>query len=269
MAVVEIEVKEDGSFGTLPEPVQKFLDAKYNEAFGKGAEKAAKDAQKQIEEAVRKARDEAKRDGADPAAIEKAKNLESELSKLREEEAKREKNFEEAQRLRDERYAKDLAEREAAAAERDAAAQAAIEKREARIRSSVTTDIKAETVKAGAREGSVDEVSELLAKYVDLDEDFAPVVKAELFRQKFAESKLGEDGKAVSIEGLVAEYLALKPHHKAAPAGRGGNARNGHSLSGTPPSKTSELDARLEDVKTNPTMANVENYIEKMLETAR
>ena len=41
MAVLEVPLNEDGTIGTLPEPLQKLIDARYSEAFGKGAAKAA------------------------------------------------------------------------------------------------------------------------------------------------------------------------------------------------------------------------------------
>lgn len=271
MATLEIEIKDDGTVGTLPEPLQKLMDARFNEAFGKGAEKAAKEAKAQIEDAVKKAREEerAAKGGNDPAATEKAKALEVEISKLREEEAKREKNFEEAQRLRDERYAKELAEREKKFEDERTDVKSALEKRDARLRQNVQTDIKSEAVRAGARSESIDEVCELLERYVGLDDDLLPVVKADAFRARFTESKLGEDGKPVSIEGLVEEYLSIKTHHRAAPQGRGGGAPGGRSLQGGPKSKTTELDGRLEAVKADPTMANVDNFVEEMLRAAR
>lgn len=269
MATLEIELNDDGSVGTLPPELQKFMDAKINQAFGKGAEKAAKEAQAQVEDAVKRAREEERRSGGDPAAVEKVKNLETELSKLREEEALRTKNYEEAQRLRDERYAKDMAERDKRTAEVEAASKSEIERREARLRQNIRTDIKAEAVKAGTRDASIDEVSKLLKDFVGLNDDFDPVVNAEAFRAEFSESKLGEDGQPVSIEGLVAEYLALKPHHKNPVTGKGGGARGGYSTSGTAvTTKNGELANALQAVQDNPTIDNVADAFRRMSKTA-
>lgn len=256
MAKVEIEIGDDGTIGTLPEPVQKFFTAKFNEAFGKGAEKTALEARGQIEAAAKALAEEKAKHASDPASVEKVKSLELELSKMREAEAVREKNFEEAQKVRDERYAKELAERDKKLADEQQMTKAEIEKRDARLRANVETDIKAEAIKAGVRDASLDEVCEILAKFVGLDADFRPTVQADPFRQRFTESKLGADGKPVAIESLVAEYLALKPHHKAPVKGTGPAARGGASISGTNvKTKDSDFAAALDAAADNPSVA--------------
>lgn len=268
VAKVEIEIAEDGTIGTLPEPVQKFFTAKFNEAFGKGAEKTALEAKAQIDAATKALAEEKAKHNSDPASVEKVKTLELELSKMREAEAIREKNFEEAQKVRDERYAKELADRDKRAAESESLTKAEIEKRDARLRANVETDIKAEAIRAGVREASLDEVCELLAKYVLLDADFRPAVQAEVFRQRFSESKLGADGKPVAIESLVAEYLALKPHHKnpvkgTGPAGRGGASINGgHAAKG----KDAEFAAAIDAVSEAPTIHAAASIIGRIRE---
>lgn len=267
MAKVEIEIDDaTGAIGTLPEPVQKMFDSKFKEAFGKGAEKSAKEAQAQIAAEVAKARAEVLAIGGDPAAAEKVKNLEQELSKRQEADALRDKNFEEAQRLRDERHAKERAELEKKAQEVSELSQAEIAKRDARLRANVRTDIKAEAVKANTRDASIEEVCELLEKFVGLDDDLQPIVKADEFRKRFTESKLGEDGKAVSIEGLVAEYLAMKPHHKAPVSGKGGGARGGFSISGTGAArgKDAEFEAAMDAVAERPTIASAAAVIGRL-----
>jgi hypothetical protein len=267
MPTVEIEINDNGSPAkALPESLQTWLNTKINEASGKGAEKAAKEAQAQLEAEVRKARDEeralASKTGGDPAATEKLKNLEVELSKLKEEEAIRAKNFEEAQRLRDERHAKELAEREKKYGEEIGLTKAEIEKRELRLRQNIGTDIKSEAIKAGARDASLSEMGKLLKDYVDLDGDLNPVVLADAFKKEFTDSKLGEDGKPVSIEGLVAEYLSLHPHHKAPVKGVGGGARGGASISGSvTKTKDAERDAALEAVAERPDIATSAAFI--------
>jgi hypothetical protein len=261
VAKIEIDIDDaTGEIGKLPEPVQKFLDAKYGEAFGKGAEKGEKEARQKLEVEIAKAReDERKKLGAggDPAASEKLKNLEIELSKMKEQDAIREKNFEEAQRLREERHAKELADRDKKHADESATAKAEIDKRDARLRAAVTTDIKAEAVKAGALSSAVDDVSEILAKFVGLDADFLPVVQADEFRKRFPESKLGADDKPVTVEGLVQEYLSLKPHNKAPVKGVGGGARGGASTTGAATKgKDAEMEAALQAVADNPSVSS-------------
>ncbi len=263
MPKLEIEVGEDGSIGTLPEQVQKLLDSKYKEAFGKGAEKAAKEAQSQIEK-IEKEHASAARVQTDPAAVEKAKNLEIELSKLKEAEAVREKNFEEAKRLAEERYAKELADRDKLRAEADTMSQAEIAKRDAKLRADVQKDIRVEASKANALPSAIDDIAELLAKYVGLSDDFEPTVNAEAFRLKFTESKLGTDGKPVSIEGLVGEYLSLKPHNRAPVRGTGGRAMGGASLTALPTGKDAEFRGALTSLETEPSIANAANAFSRI-----
>lgn len=261
MAKVEIEIGDDGKIGTLPEPLQKFVNDKFDEAFGKGKAKAATDAQAQITAAVEQARKEEREKAGKPsdqAAIEKAKNLEIELSKLKEEDAVRAKDFAEAQRLREERHANELKDREKALADLDAGRKAEVHKYAARLRETVDADIRFEAARAGTRDDSMDEVGELLTKFVDVDaETLKPVVNVAAFKVKFADSKLGDDGKPVAIEGLVAEYLSRKPHHKAPVKGTGGGARGGFSTTGTgTKAKDPEKEAALDALAADPSLAH-------------
>ncbi len=261
MAKVEIEIGDDGKIGTLPEPLQKFVNDKFDEAFGKGKAKAATDAQTQIATAVELARKEEREKAgkviSDPAAVEKAKNLEIELSKLKEEDAVREKNFVEANRLRDERHANELKDREKALADLEAGKAAEVAKYAQRLRETVDADIRFEAARAGTRDESMDEVGELLTKFVDVDaETLRPIVNVAAFKAKFADSKLGDDGKPVAIEGLVAEYLTRKPHHKAPVKGTGGGARGGFSTTGTSKAKDPDKEAALDALASDPSLAN-------------
>lgn len=256
---LEIEIGDDGKVGTLPEPLQKFFDERFKEAYGKGATKAGEEAKAQIEAAEKKAREEErerlKASHQDPAAAEKAKNLEIELSKMKEDEALRAKNFEEAQKLRDQRHANELAERDKAVE----AAQKETDRRTIRIRELAKSEIRVEAIKAGARAESLDELEALLGSQIGLDQDLKPFVRDAKDPEK---PRLDKDGKPVLIEGLVTLYLTERPHHKAPVKGTGGRATGGASFTGQPKTKNAEADAALEQVTNDPSIANAASFIE-------
>jgi len=251
MAVLEVEVNEDGSIGKLPDQVQKFLDDKYREAFGKGAAKAAAEAQTQLQREI----DKIKRTGGGDATLaEKASNLEAELSALKEQEAIRAKDFDEAKRLIAERHQKDLDAKAADIAARDKE----IARRTERIKQLVTSDIKIAALKHGAREESLAELDVLLSRRVGLNDELLSFVAD-------AEGKpaLDKDGNPVTIEGLVQQYLTDHPHHKAAASGRGGRAAGGRSLAGDT-GDGSEFAAAVDLVAQKPSVNSVADAFKRM-----
>lgn len=236
MPKVEIEVGDDGKIGTLPEPLQKFFDSKFDEAFGKGKAKAA---------------EEAKGQGADPVTIEKLKAAELENSKLKEAEAIRSKNYEEAERLRNERHANELKERD----EKLAATTAEVTRRTQRIEQLSRSEIRIAAIAAGARQESLGELEALLGTRIGLDDALQAFVRD---AKDAGKPLLDKDQKPVSIEGFVTQYLTDHPHHKAAPGGRGGGAQGGRSFTTPPPSGADAEKANaIAEVERNPSVANV------------
>lgn len=239
MPKVEIDIGDDGQIGTLPEPLQKFYDDGFKKAFGKGAAKAAEEARAQLAAAAH----------SDPVERERLKSLEMENSRLKEAEALREKNYQEAERIRNERHAAELKEREDALAK----AGTEIQRRTARVRELVAGQIREVAIRHGARDASLDELSTLLGQHIDLNDALQPVVN-----DRAGQPALDKDGKPVTLEGLVIGYLADHPHHKAAPVGRGGGASGGRSLQGHGLTGADADKAEVfERVAQNPTIANV------------
>jgi hypothetical protein len=259
-----LEIRDDGvlEMSTLPEEARKALQAEFDRAYGKGAAKAADEAKKQLETEIARVRDEARKAGADPSKDEKLKNLEGELSRVKEDQALRDKNFEEAQRLRDERHAKELAERE----EKLKVGQTELERRTSVIRKFATSEIRVAASKHGAREESFDELELLLGRRIGLNEETLEAFVSDL--TDTTKPALGKDGKPLTIDGLVLEYLADHPHHKAAPAGRGGGATGGRSLAGHQNDKAGEWAGEVEKVAQDPSIANVTSAVAKMREAA-
>lgn len=169
-SALTVPLNPDGSIGTLPDPLQKLLDTRIREATQRAKAKTT----------------------ADPVETERLKTLETELEQYRIKDAEAGKRYEEAIAIREAREK----------AERDRL-QAELDRRTERLKRAAHAEIKAEALKAGAREESLDELVALLGTRISLNDDLEPVV----------------DG-ADSIAALVVGYLDAKPHHRKATGGQ-------------------------------------------------
>lgn len=226
MPVLEVEIGDDGGIKTLPEPLQKFLDKRIDEAYKKGADKTEKALSPHL---------------ADPVEIEKLRQRAKQADELEIGVLERDKRYEEALALRD----KSNAEKIEAERKRTEAAVA-------RVKAAVTKSIRAAAATNGARAESLDELERLLGAEVDLDDTLTEYVK-----DAEGKPRVDADGKRLSIEGLVAEYLKTHPHHVAAAPVKGGKAPGGATRAGHPPQTgdaRSDARARVAD---DPSTANV------------
>ena len=231
-----IEVDEQGKWGTLPEPLQRFVDRAVAEAYKRGAEKT----EARLSDRV-----------VDPAERERLKQTEADNQLLREEIATRDKNFEEAARLREERFQKSLSDAES----RVTMAAQEIERRTARLKDMLGAEIRAAAVAAGAREESLAELSKLLGADVDLDTNLEPFVRAA------DGSPREQDGKPMSIQGLVSEYLATHPHHLKGGRSTAGRAQGGVALRQAMGQTTDAADDAFAAVAENPSTRNIGGVI--------
>lgn len=197
-AALTVPLDADGKIGALPEPLQKFFDAR-------------------IAEAVRRAKATAPpppaQTGIDPQEYDAAQRR---IAELEEAELIRQKRFEEADRARSEREAKERAKAaEKHAQELATAAETATkaqQRAERQARRQVEAQIRAAAAQHGARDESVDELVALLSPRVTLeeqDDDYAPIV-------------LDPDGEPLEggVSQLVIDYLASKPHHRKGGGGQ-------------------------------------------------
>jgi hypothetical protein len=253
MAKFEIEVSDDGKFDTLPDPVQVFVDRKINEAHSANqALKAAEVAKSKAEHELLRLRG----GSLDPAERERLKTLEGEHSRMAEEIALRDKKFEEAQTIREDRHRKAIEEQAA----KTTALSAEIEKRTQRIRQLALKEIHAAALAAGARRESIPELEIILGTRIGLDDALQVFVTD---TQDAGKPQLDKDGKPLSVEGFVADYLAAHPHHVSGPAGRGGAASGGRSLTGQPASRDAARAAALEVVAADPSITAVADFLSK------
>jgi hypothetical protein len=244
MPEVVVEFGEDGKPVKVPAEVQALIDRSFGQGQAKATDEAAKKMKTEIE-SLRQA------GNLNPAERERLRSLEVDLSKTREELAMRDKNFEEAQKIREERHARDLSERE----DKLKAKDAEVERRTGRIRELLGNQLRAAALEAGARKESIGELEVLLGSRIGLDDALQAFVTDAKDAGKAA---LDKDGKPVTIEGFVAQYLTDHPHHKSPTSGRGGGGRGGRSTAGDP-GVTGEKAQAFESVAANPTVASVAN----------
>lgn len=242
MPELTIDIDDAGNIGTLPAPLQQFLDGRINDAYKRGAEKVEK---------------ELAGTRVDPAERERLKLLEQENARFREQQALAEKNYQEAHRLQEERLSKIAAEKDDVLK----AKEAEIARRDARLRDMLGAEIRAAAVAAGAREESLPELSKLLGADLDLDADLQPFVRGTDGGPRLRQ------GVPVTIEGWVADYLAAHPHHLRAGRSQSGRAAGGATFGGGATSASPAEDA-LAALAKQPTAANVAKTL-GALRTAR
>lgn len=191
---VTVPLDPEGNVGTLPEPLQKFLDAKIADALKRGQQKALASVKL-----------------PDPVEQEQARQEREELAALRMEKAEREKRYEDALKLRDEAHTKSL--------EQERAERARYEQR---LRDSLGAEVRAAAAQAGAREESLPELVKLIGADLGLDDDLNPVILNDDGQVLMDEAT----NAPVSVQDYVAAYLDQHPHHRVAPQ-PGGGARGG------------------------------------------
>lgn len=229
--VVEVEVGDKGPLGALPEELQVFVDAKVAEARRIAEEKTERKLTPYL---------------SDPAEMERLKQRDKELAQMQIEVAERDKKYEEAKKIREDAYAKEKA--EAVSTEQQRAAKAV-----ERLRTGVLTEIRVAAMQHGARPESLEELGRLLSADVDLDDEFNVYV----VDPKDRKVPRVVNGNALTVEGLVADYLKTHPHHIAASPVKGGKAPGGATLAGRPPvvgDARSDARARVAD---DPSPANI------------
>ena len=216
MPALSIELSDDGKIaGDLPEPLKQAIDAQlavaikakekelsdraFNEGFAKGNARKAEELKPLI---------------ADPAERERLKTLEKENEALKIAELERAKNYEEAQRIRDERYQKDLAERESA-----------VKTRDAKLRQFVGSEVKSAALKYGAREDALDHIARLVGGDIDFDDQLEPFIKG-----SDGKPAVDSKGQLLTIEGRVRQFLDSNRFFVKGPGGVGGGAPGGASL---------------------------------------
>lgn len=210
-----IEVDDKGDFvGTVPAEVEAIIKrvevASHGAGYGKGVEQAAKDAKKQIEDNVRA--EIAKIEASMPLEREKHARTEEELKTLSKRLIDESREHSATLRNREEKHAQELVDR-----------AESLKKRNAKIQALVKATLQGEAIKSGARDESLEELGVILENFIGYNDDMEPFIKDPDGREKLVH------GKPIAISAFVKDYLDSHPHHRKAPAGRGGGAPGGAS----------------------------------------
>jgi len=208
-----VPLNADGTIGTLPERLQKLIDSR-------------------ISDAVKRVKADAT-PYHDPVAAEKLRQVEAENQAFKVAEAERQKQYEEALKLREAEWKKT-----------SDGQQSEIERRTARVLELLGSEIRAAALSHGARPESLNDLAVIARSRVQLNDQLQAVV-------------LGEDGKPTdkTIEVYVKELLDAKPYFRATAGGAGGAARGGASLTGQAVGAAERLEAAKLAVGKNPRSA--------------
>ncbi len=216
MPALSIEIGDDGKIaGDLPDALKTHLqtqidteaskrakeasDRAFNEGFAKGNAKKAEELRPYMQ---------------DPAERERAKSVEQELEKLKIADLERNKQYEDANRIREERHTKDLAE-----------ASDRVKTRDGKLRQFVGSEVKQAAMKFGAREDALDHIARLVGGEIDFDENLEPFIKG-------TDGKPAVDakGQLLTVEGRVRQFLDSNRFYVKGPGGVGGSAPGGASF---------------------------------------
>lgn len=218
MPRIELDIDDAGEIvGQVPvelEAIHKRMEAAaHGVGYGKGAQQAAADAKKQIEDAIKA--ETAKLEALAPLEKERMKNLETETKELNARISDTIRENSKAMKAREETHARELLDR-----------ADALKKRNARIELLTKAQLRAYALENGARDESLSELEIILSGYVGFNDDMDPFVK------DLEGNPITVLGKPQSIVAFVKQYLESHPHHRKPTPGRGGDARRGASLSG-------------------------------------
>jgi hypothetical protein len=216
MARFELELDDKGELvGQLPAEIDAILKrieiTAHGTGFRSGQGKAAEDAKKQIEEAIK----------AERAKIEATLPLEREKWQSVEEENKALKT-----QLTDtmRESGRTLTKREEAHAEEITKRAEALKKFQGRIQRLTLEQVKSEAIRAGARDESLPELEAILGASIRFDDDMEP----QIVNQDGSQATV--HGKPMDLSTFVKSYIESHPWHRKPTQGAGGNARGGASF---------------------------------------
>lgn len=220
MPRIEIELDEKGEIvGQAPTELSAIFErigkTEYGRGLGKGHQQAAEDAKKQIDDNVKA--ELAKRSVDDVIERDKHQRTSEENEALKGSLTDKVKEHDKVLRAREESHAKEIMDR-----------ADALQKRNAKITSLVTANLRALAAQAGARDESLSELEVILRHRIGFDDDMEPFVKTE-----DGSGPHLVHGKPIALDVFVKQYIDNHPHHRKPLPGRGGDARGGASLRST------------------------------------
>lgn len=231
MAKVEIEIGDDGKVGTLPEPMQAWVDRLIKAEHGKAYAKASAEANK----------------APSPVDLERLKALEEENQRFKVSEAERLQEYQKAREMLEQQHTKRLHE-----------VSTALESERTRARTlaqrTLREQVRAAAMAAGAHPEFLDDFADLVLTRSPIDfdaaHDYAPLLK-------------GESGPApLDVAAHVKAMLDARPNFRVAPA-PGGGARGGAytSTGAVSGGLDAQLAAAIEAYGKSPTPENMNHYL--------
>jgi hypothetical protein len=231
MARIELEIDDTKGeiVGDVPEPLKgifsRIENTTYQQAFGKGAAKAADEAKAQIAKAV--ADEKARLEAEAPLRAEKYQRMEDEYKTLQTRLLEQEREHDRTVKTREENHARELLDR-----------SDRLKKFGGRIMDLTKSQLRGEARAAGARDESLDELEVILHSSIGYTDDMEPYIKNGDGTPRTVQ------GKPMSLNAFVKEYLDGHTHHRRPTAGAGGGARGGASFHGQSHSNVSAEAAR-------------------------
>lgn len=257
MAKHVIDIDEKGEFaGDIPSELAAIHDriraTAHGEGFGKGNQKAAEEAKKQIEDAIKAER--LKLEASMPAERAKWQEIEEQNKLVKGQLESLVGDHRKTLMSREESHAQEITKRADALAKRDT-----------KIRGLVNQQVRALALSNGARDESISELEVILGHRIGFDEDMEPYVKAE----DGTPAKTAA-GNLLPMEVFVKQYLDNHQHHRKPAPGRGGDARGGATLRGQMVGgKTANVDALQERIAAGDRGAQTINELFEATRTKR
>lgn len=236
MAKFEVDIDDKGEFvGPVPDELDAILKKIEATAqtvwFGKGSQKAAEEAKKQIEDGIKAER---KRwEAEEPLKAARFEAIDHDNKTLREQLQAVSTDHSKTLKAREDAHAADITRR----------AQA-LEARNGRIKALVNQNLRAIAAQSGAREESLSALETVLQSRIGYNDDMEPYVKTE---DGAAELKTAA-GNPIPLDVFVKQFLDVNSYFRKPVPGRGGESRGGASLRGGGGTSTS-LDAARQRVE--------------------
>lgn len=229
MAKVEVEIGEDGKVGTLPEPMQAWVDTLIKAEHGRAYAKARAEANK----------------APSPVDLERLKALEDENQRFKLSEAERLQEYQKAREMLEQQHTKRLQE-----------VSTALESERTRARTlaqrTLREQLRAAAIANGAEPDRIKTfLNDVFAENaIDFDADYAPA--------------LNTDGALapLDVEAFAKAEIEKRPWIRRAPS-PGGGARGGAFIAtgAVPDSLGAQLDAALDAYGKAPTPENMTRYL--------
>lgn len=218
MARIEIELNDQGELvGQAPAELdaifKRIETTAHGSGYGKGVSKAAEDAKKQIADAVQA--EKSRLEAEAPLRQAKYEQMEGDYKALQTRVIETERASSLTLKEREEAHAREMLER----ADR-------LKKLGGRIQDLTKAQLRGEARAHGARDESLNELEVILHASIGYDDDMTPFVR------NGDGTVRSVQGKPMSIDAFVKEYLDGHTHHRRPASGQGGGARGGASFHG-------------------------------------